>query len=475
MQSKNIKNLIWYSVPFLFKYILPIISFPIFTRFLTKYDFGVYALSIFYGTFGAGLINLGLLNIYERNFFSLDKESRKNLLLTILSFTLINSFFLIGVTHAFSNYIAFNIFRNNNIQSLLTVSLSFQIFKSFNQYFYVYFKNYENAKYYTFLSIIESSISIFISLILVVSFSLGIYGFILGQFLGSFIVFICSFCYLIITSKIKISKDILVEQLKLSLPLTPRVFFGVINTQFDRYMLGLLGSIGGVGLYDISQKIANIGFSSMTIVQNVYSPQVYKFFFSKNKNVSKSIGKYLTPFFYISILPCLLIGVFAYEILFILTTEEYYEAAPIITILSLLYGLYFFGKQPQLLFAKKTRLISALSFFSMSLNICLNIPMIKLYGIYGAALATTIAGSLSTIMSLYFGQKYAKISYENSVWFLLIYYILAVVSVSIFLSNELSIINFGLKMLIVVIFIFIGLKFNIINHDIPKSIFKSSK
>lgn len=87
MQSKNIKNLILYSVPFLFKYILPIISFPIFTRFLTKYDFGVYALSIFYGTFGAGLINLGLLNIYERIFFSLDKGSRKNLLLTILSFT----------------------------------------------------------------------------------------------------------------------------------------------------------------------------------------------------------------------------------------------------------------------------------------------------------------------------------------------------------------------------------------------------
>ena len=224
MQPKNIKNLIWYSVPFLFRYILPIISFPIFTRFLTKHDFGVYALSIFYGTFGAGLINLGLLNIYERNFFSLDKESRKNLLLTILFFTLINSFILIGVTHAFSNYIALNIFRNNNIQSLLTVSLTFQIFKSFNQYFYVYFKNYENAKYYTFLSIIESSISIFISLILVVSFSLGIYGFILGQFLGSFIVFICSFCYLISISKIKISKDILVEQLKLSLPLTPRVF-----------------------------------------------------------------------------------------------------------------------------------------------------------------------------------------------------------------------------------------------------------
>ena len=69
----------------------------------------------------------------------------------------------------------------------------------------------------------------------------------------------------------------------ISLPLTPRFFFGVINTQFDRYMLGILGSVGGVGLFEIGQKIGNIIFSFITALQNYFSPKVYQMFFSKEK------------------------------------------------------------------------------------------------------------------------------------------------------------------------------------------------
>ena len=43
-------------------------------------------------------------------------------------------------------------------------------------------------------------------------------------------------------------------------------------------MLGLLSSLGGVGLYDIGQKIANTSFTFMTTIQNVFAPQVYKDF-----------------------------------------------------------------------------------------------------------------------------------------------------------------------------------------------------
>ena len=63
---------------------------------------------------------------------------------------------------------------------------------------------------------------------------------------------------------------LLKAQLKLSLPLTPRLKDGLINSQFDRYMLGLLGSLGGVGFYDIGQKIANTSFTFMTTIQNVF-------------------------------------------------------------------------------------------------------------------------------------------------------------------------------------------------------------
>ena len=62
------------------------------------------------------------------------------------------------------------------------------------------------------------------------------------------------FFYVFFPLNNKFDLDLLKNQLKLSLPLTPTIFFGVINSQFDRYMLGLLSALGGVGIYDIAKK-----------------------------------------------------------------------------------------------------------------------------------------------------------------------------------------------------------------------------
>ena len=147
----------------------------------------------------------------------------------------------------------------------------------------------------------------------------------------------------------------------------------------------------------------------LTSLEKAYL-EVYRRLFSKDKIVYESVGSFLMPFFYLSIFICLMVGLFSYEILFILTAREFHDASPIITILCLLYGFYFFGKQPQLLYAKKTGLISFLSIVSILLNIAFNIPMINHFGIIGAAWATLFAGIFSTIISFYFGQKYTYTS-----------------------------------------------------------------
>ena len=430
-RSLQFQNFFWYLIPFIFKYLLPLLTLPIFTRFLSVDDFGLYALALFYGVFGSGVINLGLITVYERNFFELDLILRKNVLFTTLIFTVLNFLILVSLTYFFSDTIAKFIFRQHQLKEILPLALAFQTFKTFNQYFFIYLKNYENAQKYTFLAIVESILSIGIALFFVVELSMGIYGFIFGQFFGVFVVFLTTFCILFFPFSSRFEFGLLKSQLKLSLPLTPRIFFGVINTQFDRYMLGLLGTAGGVGLYDIGQKIASTTFSFMTTIQNVYSPQVYKRLFSKDVQERMSVGRYLTPFFYLSILVCLCVGVFSYEILYLLTPSEFHSATPIISILCLLYGFYFFGKQPQLLYAKKTGLISLLSFVSITLNIALNIPLIHYFGLMGAAFATTLAGVVSTAISFYFGQKHTPIAYEKKVYYILLFFVASIIIILI--------------------------------------------
>ena len=432
MSSYNqFKNFLWYLIPFGFKNFLPLIALPVFTRYISVEEFGLYALAIFYGSVIAGIVNLGLSGVFERSFFELDSIMRKNLLWTILLFILLLYSFFFILTVQIAGFIASTIFQVEAIGDLLILALSFQVFKSLNLYYLSYFKNYENAKKYTYVAIIESGLSIGLALHLVMNYGMGITGFLLGQLIGVGLCFFFLFIYLFFPFTRVFEWSLLKKQLELSLPLTPRIFFGVINTQFDRYMLGLLSAMGGVGIFDISQKIANTSFVFMTTIQNTFSPTVYKKLFSKDKSEFNSVGKYLTPFFYLCILFSIIVGLFSYEILLVLTTESFHSGAPIISLLTILYGFYFFGKQPQLMFAKKTGLISFLSFFSILSNIALNIPLIYYYGIYGAAIATTISGIMSSLIGYYFAQKYAPILWEKRVFIILGYFTTTIVLVII--------------------------------------------
>ena len=73
--NSTIKSIIWYSFPFLVRSLIPLISLPFFTRYLLPDEFGSLALSIIYGVFIVGLINLGLITIFERNYFEKNIQS----------------------------------------------------------------------------------------------------------------------------------------------------------------------------------------------------------------------------------------------------------------------------------------------------------------------------------------------------------------------------------------------------------------
>ena len=122
------------------------------------------------------------------------------------------------------------------------------------------------------------------------------------------------------------------------------MFFGTINTQFDRYMLGMINTTTGVGIFDIGQKIANLGFIFLNVLQHVYAPEVFSTYMKNPKKFSKNIAEYLIPFFCLSLFFCFLLGLFSQEIIFLFTTPAYHNAL-IITILNMLYATYFFGKQ----------------------------------------------------------------------------------------------------------------------------------
>ena len=411
--NPTFKNFLWYALPFLVRNFIPLISLPFFTRYISPSDFGILALSVIYGVFIVGLLNLGLISVFERNYFELkEREERIQLMWTCIIFVLTNLTIGVILTFYFEASINHILFGEIFPTYLTVLAISHLSIKSILQYFYIYLRNAKKANLYALITISEALICVALSIYLVYH-QKGILGYVLGQAMGVFSIFILLFVWSLFNNQVHFKLNLLKENLALSLPLTPRVFFGTINTQFDRFMLGKLNSSVGVGLYDIGQKIANLGFLFMTVLQQVFSPEVFSTYMNKPNQFSSHIGKYLTPFFYVSLLFCLLLGVFSQEIIILLTTPAYYEAYPIIVILNMLYATYFFGKQPQLILAKKMKLISYLSFLTVFINVIVNIPLIYFFGIIGAAWGTFFSGMFVASISFYFAQKYAFIAYKR--------------------------------------------------------------
>jgi O-antigen/teichoic acid export membrane protein len=470
-QEQQIKNSFIYLLPIIVGGLLPFITLPVFTRILTKEDYGVLALAQVYAIFVNGLANFGMTAAYDRNYFQY-RDSRLDmakLLYSILLFVMLNFILLASLTYIFRGTLSKLVIGSFEHGNIFFWAFCAQFFSGVNYYYLTYFKNSELAKSFAGHTIAITLINLVISLFFVAHLRIGLIGLVYAQLCSGAIIFgVLSYKF---TTFLKpaLSKTIFYESFKISYPLTPRIFLGVISTQFDKYMIGLLATVGGVGIYSIGQKVSNLIFTFMTAIQNVFSPQVYKRMFDLGEQGGESVGRYLTPFAYVSVFIALLVSLLAEEIISLLTPPSYHGAIDIVIILAMFYGFLFFGKinGNQLIFTKKTHITSLLTMFSIGLNIGLNIPFIMKWGAIGAAWAIFLAGLISGVISFFVSQHYYEIKWEyKKIWAIyltfftssLLILVLRNAYIDYYITLLFKLLSFGL-------YIFIGVKVKVITTD----------
>ena len=467
-KEEQIKNSFVYLLPVIFQNLIPILTIPIFTRILTKEDYGVFALSQVYAIFVNGIANFGLTIGYERNFF--EHKGTKNaaglLYSTLLLVT--SAFILLGVvTFFFKKPFSGWIIGSPEHSNILFWAYCATGVTGLKMYYLTYFKNSENSKALVRYTISESVIAVLLSLFMVAYLRIGVIGLIWAQFLAGFVIFITLSYRFSQFLPISFDGKALKDSLKLSLPLTPKIFLGVIGSQFDKYMIRLLNTVSGVGVYNIGQKVAVMVFMYMTAIENVFAPQVYRRMFDCGEKGGEAVGRYLTPFAYISILVALMVALFSQEVITILTPSSYHGAIDIVTVLSMLYGFYFFGKQKQLIFAKKTWVSAPLTLISIGLNIGINIPFIMKWGAIGAAWGMLLAGMLSGTISFLVSQHFYKIKweYKNLAYIFLPFFGFSILIILLRDLNTAYLVLLGVKIAALMIYALIGVKLRVITVE----------
>jgi len=465
----QVRNIVVYLGPSIVSVLLPILSIPIYTALLTPEDFGSLAICAIFAIVVGGIANCGLTVAFERNFFRYAKYPSQlgEMLFSNLFFVCAVFFGLFSLMVVFVDEICQMLFGSAEYSVLLIlVTLAHFVSNVASLFFFNFLKNAERAITFSTwqLTRIVGNFSIGVSLVYFLN--QGVYGIAWAQLIVGSAVLVALLISVISEAPIGFCFRKLKEGLRIGIWLLPRVFVDLGSTHADKYMLSLWTSLSSVGIYDIGKRVAEVLFRLMTAMENVFIPQTYKMLF--NDDSEREVGGYLTPFFFLSVVPGLLLVIIAFELFHILTPEEYHDGIPVLIVLSMFYTSMFFGKVTGtvLLFCKKMGVSFALNIARAILNIALNIPMIIHFGIIGAAWATLFAGLIVDFAGVFYTRRLNVVRLElRKIGVILAgFYCTSIVSLAIFYYEPAYWVAFFLKLVCIGLFITVGSMLGIVSR-----------
>jgi len=247
-KEQQVKNTFIYLLPIIIGNLLPFITIPIFTRILTPEDYGILALAQIYAIFAAGVAHFGMTAAYERDFFEYRSDHLKTaqLLYSVLLFVILNFLVVATLTYVYKGTLAKLIIGSEEHHNILFWAFCAQFFSSINYYYLTYFKNKERAKDFVTYTIAGSAINLVVSLFLVAYLRIGVIGIVYAQLCYGMMIFSILNYRFSRTFTFSVDRGIFGKALRIGYPLTPRLLVSIVSRQVDKYLIGVLVSLGVV-------------------------------------------------------------------------------------------------------------------------------------------------------------------------------------------------------------------------------------
>ena len=465
-----IKNISYYSSALLITSLLSFISVPIFTRFLTPDDYGVLAIFFLFGGTLTNLLSLGIQGATIMFYYKLNDNDFKTLNFTNLCFLFITFFigaiFLIFV----DDYIVINIFDNKISKNIIYYSYIYGCIFKFYTYFHNQFIHQKRARTFFYFAVSNSILFTILSIFLLIFFSYGLYSRIYSAIIITLVLLPIILFFQNKYLNLRFSLLKLKKSLTYSYPYLPGSIVNLVNDSFDKTMLTNIKGTADVGIYHIAQSINSIHSQVINVIQTAWTP----FFLENAVNIDDNKKKIILERYYDIIfifnIASLLICLFSYEIVILLTTKDFHFASYLIPIfVSSSFFSYMTSSlsKPQFMVSEKLiyNLISTIIY--VVINVLLNIFLIPKYGVLGAIIALYISTIVSSCVSLYFSQKffYLPISYFK-IFKNYILFIISLIPIYFLIYTQLNlIILFFIKLMIIIIYLFLSTKLDLLDMN----------
>jgi len=318
-----------------------------------------------------------------------------------------------------SEPLAIAVFGGANAAFYIQISSSLIFLAAIDQIMIEYFIAFQQMGRYAAFGILQTIGEVILTAYLVLS-GFGLYGAIISLLVIRIVVSLIGFLW--ITSQTKISTpsfSVIKSYLPFSLPILPTaICYWLINLG-DRYVIGYFMSANAVGVYSASYGLGGLLVFFYYPLSTVLLPAITHSYEDNKIHEVKTTLKYSLKFFLMFAIPSFFgLSILSKSILTTLTTSEFvggYTIVSIIALATVLFNCSSINTNVLNLF-KETKKVGLIFGASASINVIMNIILVPIIGIAGAAIATLI----TFMIHLFVVSKisFKRIAYDSDLRFI---------------------------------------------------------
>jgi O-antigen/teichoic acid export membrane protein len=264
-------------------------------------------------------------------------------------------------------------------------------------------------------------INLTLNIVLVLKYKMGIEAIFIANIVASLFSFVMLLPEIIKSLNWNIDKEILNKLIKFGLPYLPGSVAAMIVQVIDRPVVLALTDEKTLGIYQANYKLGIFMMLFVSMFQQAWQP----FFLNnaKEKNAKELFSKILTLFVLMSSLIWIFLTLFVEDFArfeFLpgksIIGKDYLSGIIIVPIILLGYlfnGMYY-NFQAGIYIEEKTKYFPYVTFSGALVNVAVNMLLIPIMGIMGAAIATLASYIIMAGGLYYFSQKYYRIEYESA-------------------------------------------------------------
>lgn len=403
-----------YGIGGMLQRFMGLLLLPFFTQVLTPQDYGVVALVSLIGVAMSGLFTLGTGNSMGVLYFrEMDITKRPTIIWSNVLLLTVNAVFWYLIVFVSAPMLSALMFQSDRYADLIRLALLGSVFSTIADPWLAYLRMEEKARPYVVITLISSLLSIGLSIWFVLVQGIGVKGLVLAGTLAQGIMLGVNWLMIGRNLPFHIDSGLFLPLVRIGFPSIFGLFAFLLIDYADRQMIERMVSLDALGIYSVGYSFGMV----MSIAMGAFATAWPPFFMSyiNKPDEARIVFSRVLTYYLIGFGALVVLFFFAAKpITLIMTAPAFHEAHLVVGLVAagfMLKGCYLIVL-PGIYFAQKLHKQSAVEWIAAIINIGLNLWLIPLFGIVGAALTTFISYLSLPIFAWLVARNYLKVDYE---------------------------------------------------------------